>query len=65
MHYKYDRTIDALWIYVQDGDYDDTIEVTPDLYVDYDKDKNLLRIEMLNASTMLKEIAEKHQVAFL
>jgi uncharacterized protein YuzE len=59
MHYKYDKTIDALWIYIQDGKYDDTIQVTPDLFVDYDENKNILRLEVLDASKMLKEIAER------
>jgi uncharacterized protein YuzE len=60
MHYEYDSTVDALWIHVQDGKFDDTIQVTPDLFVDYDEHKNILRIEVLEASKMLKEIGERH-----
>jgi uncharacterized protein YuzE len=59
MQFEYSRDIDALRIYVQEGEYDDTIEVTPDLFVDYDDHKNILSIEMLDASRLLNELRER------
>jgi uncharacterized protein YuzE len=60
MKFKYNSDIDALRIYVQEGKFDDTIQVSDDVFVDYDEDKNVLSIEILYASKMLKEIEYRH-----
>ncbi len=56
MRYEYSNDIDALRIYVQEGEFDDTIEVAPNLFIDFDEDKNVLSIEMLHASRILNEM---------
>lgn len=58
MRVEYSDDIDALRIYIQDGKFDDTVEVAPDLFVDYDEHKNILSIEMLHASQILNKLRE-------
>jgi uncharacterized protein YuzE len=60
MQFEYDRSIDALWIDIQEGTVDDTIELAPNLFIDYDEHKNILSIEMLDASRLLSMLREGH-----
>ena len=59
MRYEYSNDIDALRIYVQEGEFDDTIEVAPNLFIDFDENKNVLSIEMLHASRILDEMRNR------
>lgn len=61
MKFEYSKDIDALRIYVQEGKFDDTIEVAPDLFIDYDEFKNVLSIEMLHASKLLSVLRDRAQ----
>jgi uncharacterized protein YuzE len=56
LKFKYSPDVDALWIDIQEGKVDDTIEIAQDLFVDFDEHKNILSIEMLDASRLLKFI---------
>ncbi len=53
MKFEYSSDIDALRIYIQEGNYDDSIEIARDLFVDIDGQKNILAFEMLDASRFL------------
>lgn len=57
MKLHYDKTADAAYIYFEypltDGAVDETIEVSENVYFDYDKQKKLLGVEILNASKIL------------
>ncbi len=57
MKFEYSSNIDALRIYVQEGEYDDTIEIGQDLFVDFDEQKNILSIEMLDASRLRRALS--------
>ncbi len=54
LKFKYSLNIDPLWIDIQEGKVDDTIEIARDLFFDFDEHKNILSIEMLDASRLLK-----------
>ncbi|HZK76845.1 MAG TPA: DUF2283 domain-containing protein [Candidatus Kapabacteria bacterium] len=56
LKFKYSADIDALRIYIQVGQFHDTIEVAPNLFVDFDEHKNILSIEMLDASKLLSAL---------
>ncbi|MFI5202482.1 MAG: DUF2283 domain-containing protein [Candidatus Kapaibacterium sp.] len=59
MKVEYSKDIDALRIYIREGKFDDTVELAPDLFVDYDEHKNILSIEMLEASRLLNMLRER------
>jgi uncharacterized protein YuzE len=59
MKFQYSKDIDALWIDIQEGEHDDTIEIANNIFVDFDENKNILSIEMLDASRLLNELRER------
>jgi uncharacterized protein YuzE len=56
MKITYDPQADALYIELQPGDVDDTIEITPYIYVDVDANGFPLGFEILFAKKMLGKI---------
>jgi uncharacterized protein YuzE len=50
MKIKYAAEVDALYITLTDKEIEDTDEVSKDLVVDYDKDGDVVGVEVLNAS---------------
>jgi uncharacterized protein YuzE len=55
MRIEFDRSVDAAYIYVQDGDtrVDETQEVRDGVVADFDAEGKLVGIEVLNASKNL------------
>ncbi len=56
LKFKYSSDIDALWIDIQEGIVNDTIEIAQDLFVDFDENRNILAIEMLDASRIVNDV---------
>ena len=59
MKLEYDKESDAGYIYladeIKDGEAVKTIELDPNIILDFNKDGKLLGIEVLNASKVLKK----------
>jgi len=55
---KYDPLADALYIRVRDGDIVDSIEVRENLVVDFDKNGEVIGIEVINFSKSKIDIGE-------
>lgn len=47
MRIEYSPDVDALYIYLRDADIADTDEISDGIIVDYDKDGNVVGIEIL------------------
>lgn len=50
MRIHYSREADALYIRLKETDITNTDEITEDIIIDYDKDGNVIGIEILSAS---------------
>lgn len=50
MKIRYSHEADALYIRFKDTEIDNTDELTEDIIIDYDKDGNIVGIEVLDAS---------------
>lgn len=59
MKFEYDKEVDAGYIYlvneIKDGEAVKTIELDPNIILDFNKEGKLLGIEVLNASQILKD----------
>ncbi len=59
MRFEYDKEVDAGYIYlvdeIKDGEAVRTIELEPNIILDFGKDGKLLGIEVLNASKVLNK----------
>lgn len=59
MKFEYDKEVDAAYIYLQfpikEGEVKKTLELNPDIILDYDKDSKLIGVEILNASKIVKK----------
>ncbi len=67
MRIEYDKEADAGYIYlveeIKDGEAVKTIELEPNIILDFNKDGKLLGIEILNASKVLnKELLIKSNI---
>ncbi len=60
MEYRvnYDPLADALYIRVKDGDIVDSVEVREDLIVDFDKNGEVIGIEVINFSKSKTDVGE-------
>ncbi|ADC69240.1 Protein of unknown function DUF2283 [Methanocaldococcus sp. FS406-22] len=61
MKIRYDPKSDILYILIKEGDVSDTDEIDEDVWIEYDKDGNIIGIELWNAGekvigNILKEI---------
>ncbi|NPA62825.1 MAG: DUF2283 domain-containing protein [Methanococci archaeon] len=61
MKIRYDPKSDILYILIKEGEVSDTYEIDEDVWIEYDKDGNIIGIELWNAgekviSNILKEI---------
>ena len=59
MKATYDPQADALAIRWSDASYGESDEVEPGIILDYDKDGNIIGVEVLNASKQIKQIEGK------
>ena len=50
MKIKYDKEADAMYIELQEGEFDTNKKVDRETIIDLDKEGNMLGIEILNAS---------------
>lgn len=50
MNIKYDKTADALYLRLSEAEVADSDEEKPGIIIDYDKDGNIVGIELLDAS---------------
>ncbi len=50
LHVKYDRVVDALYIRLKNDEIVESDEVAPGIIVDYNKDNEIIGIEILQAS---------------
>ncbi len=67
MRIEYDKDVDAGYIYlvdeIKDGEAVKTIELEPNIILDFSKDGKLLGIEILNASKVLnKDVLLKSKI---
>jgi uncharacterized protein YuzE len=58
MQAKYDSEVDVLRIRWSDAPIDESDEDKPGVILDYDKDGNIVGIEVLNASKRIENIAQ-------
>ena len=61
MKIRYDPKSDILYILIKEGEVSDTDEIDEDVWIEYDKDGNIIGIELWNAGenvigNILKEI---------
>jgi len=58
----YDQKVDILRILLGDGDIDESDEEKPGVIIDYDKDGNVVGIEILDASQRMNPTALEYAV---
>jgi uncharacterized protein YuzE len=59
MKFKLSSTVNALYIYANEGEFSETLEVGPDVYMDIDKDGRILGIEFLDPEYLIQFIRER------
>ena len=61
MKFEYDKIVDAAYVYlkypIKEGEAKKTIALNEDIILDFDKDKKLIGIEILNASKVMNKKA--------
>lgn len=60
MRFNYDKKADALYIRFDENPYAESDEIQEGVIFDYDKDKNIIGIEVLDAS---KKFSKKFQAS--
>ncbi len=59
MRFEYDEDVDAAYIYLEDsiadGEAKKTIELNNNIFLDFDKNRKLLGVEILSASKVLNK----------
>lgn len=64
MKVRYDSEADILYIFVKEGNIKDTIEVSDDLFVEYDEDDHIAGIELWQArKNLLPELMSYAELA--
>ena len=58
----YDKKSDALWLEVKSGVEEESREIAPNVTIELGKNGELLGIEVLNASQVLKPLLDEKQV---
>jgi uncharacterized protein YuzE len=53
MDIRYDQVSDALYIRLKENKYSESDEINSNIILDFDKDKNVIGIEILDASKYL------------
>jgi uncharacterized protein YuzE len=59
MKFKLDLKVNALYIKANQGEFSETLEVGPDVYMDIDKDGRILGIEFLDPEYLIQFIRER------
>ena len=55
MRTTYDKTADAAYIYLNEKEIEETKEISDSIYVDYDRDQNIVGIEILDFSSTVSQ----------
>ena len=64
MKVKYDKEVDILCLIFSDSSIEESDEAKPGIIIDYDKDNNIVSIEILDASKrMPKPLTVEYEVA--
>jgi len=59
MKIRYDSDADILYILIKKGNVKDTVEISEDLFIEYDENDNIIGIEIWQAKkNVLKELME-------
>lgn len=59
MKFTLDTEINVLYLSVRDGEFSETLEVGPDVYMDIDKDGHIMGIEFLDPEYLIQFIRER------
>ena len=59
MKFKLEMEVNALYIYANDGDIVETLEVGPDVYMDVDADGKIIGIEFLDPDYLIQFLREQ------
>lgn len=59
MKFKLDQEVNALYIKANAGEFSETLEVGPDVYMDVDKDGRILGIEFLDPEYLIQFLRER------
>jgi len=54
----YDEAADVLYIVSKEGKEEEFVEISPGINVELDKNRNVIGVEILNASKLLGSVAE-------
>jgi len=54
MRIRYDEKMDALYIRLKESDYEESDQIKDDVILDYDKNGNIIGIEILDASSYMQ-----------
>jgi len=54
MRIRYDEKMDALYIRLKESDYEESDEIKDGVILDYDKNGNIIGIEILDASSYMQ-----------
>ena len=60
--FNYDEKADAIYIFARKGVEEEFVEVVPGVNVELGEDGKIIGIEILNASRLLKLLAEKGKI---
>jgi len=64
MKVKYDKEVDILCLIFSNASIEESDEAKPGIIIDYDKDNNIVSIEILDAATrMPKPLTVEYEVA--
>lgn len=56
MHVQYDPSVDAMYIRLTDGEYEESIEAQPGVLLDVDKSGTVVGIELLGVSERIPSL---------
>lgn len=59
MKLELSESVDALYIYANDGEISETLEVGPDVYMDVDADGKIIGIEFLDPEYLIQFLRER------
>ena len=67
MKFEYDKEVDAAYIYLQhpikDGEVKNTIELNDNIVLDFNSKKELVGLQIMNASKLIKDITNESKNA--
>lgn len=55
----YDKKVDALWIRIKHGPQTDAEEIAPGMTIEYNNKREIIGLEILNASVIMNTVKER------